>query len=193
MEVCGQLHDTALTAENRGMGNGTYWPSFGTGTCCVKSVTYIPTLTCSPRWGCDTYRRLGMRSVTTNGLRNIVCQCIKYIKEPTYEWINVYYCSYFLGSWSGTESTSTEPFIVLLHQPYIIVGDDCGSIVGMNMLQGNGSTLGKPVPVTLSTTDPTLPDMVTNSGRSCGNRRLNAWTTKQPNQLTDKLTDWLTY
>jgi hypothetical protein len=61
------------------------------------------------------------------------------------------------------------PFIGLLYQPWMIDGDECGAITG----RGNWSTRRKPVPVPLSTTDPTWLDLGSNPGRRGGKQANN--------------------
>jgi hypothetical protein len=61
-----------------------------------------------------------------------------------------------------------RPLSGLLYQPWIIGDDECGAVGGMTIGMENRSTRRKPTPVPsapLSTTNPTWPDLGSNSGR----------------------------
>jgi hypothetical protein len=61
------------------------------------------------------------------------------------------------------------PFIGLLHQPWMIDGDDCGAISGMNEWQGKRKCSEETGPsITVSITDRTLRDQGSNPGCRCG-------------------------
>jgi hypothetical protein len=42
-----------------------------------------------------------------------------------------------------------RPFIDPKHQPWVIVGDDCGTVTGMNVSQGKPKSLSNDASVTL--------------------------------------------
>jgi hypothetical protein len=59
----------------------------------------------------------------------------------------------------GLSPLGTAATAGLLYQPQMIDDDDCGAVGGMKIGMGNRST------ATLSTTNPTSPDLGSNTGR----------------------------
>jgi hypothetical protein len=63
---------------------------------------------------------------------------------------------YIYGAGVEPSPLLLRPFIGLLHQPWMIDGDDCGVISGMNEWQGKPKYWEETCPsAALSTTDPT--------------------------------------
>jgi hypothetical protein len=61
-----------------------------------------------------------------------------------------------------------RPLIALLYQPRMMDDDDddaCGAVGGIRIGRGYRSARRKPAPASLSTTNPTCPDLGSNLGR----------------------------
>jgi hypothetical protein len=70
----------------------------------------------------------------------------------------------YLSGWSRTESTVTEATYWLFYQPWLVDGDDCTAVGGMNVGRGNRSTRRKPDPISLC--PPQVPHDMTRA-RTC--------------------------
>jgi hypothetical protein len=83
----------------------------------------------------------------------------------------------FIGVWWDWVHLVRWPVFGLLYQPRMI-DDEYGSVCGMRIGRRNRSTRRKPA--TLSTRNPTWPDLGSNLGRRGGSRRLTTWTMARP-------------
>jgi hypothetical protein len=75
-----------------------------------------------------------------------------------------------------------RPFIALLYQPWMIDGDDCGAVSGMNEWQGKPKYSEKTCFYSaLFTTESIWPDQARCRTAAVGSRLLAAWATARPN------------